>query len=251
MTVKPTALSLTPPPMFDVLKKFQRATMSEIRCCLPATVTGVDSAMGTVDAQITVKYTKATGEYADYPVLSALPAIVLQGGGVAAKFPVQVGDQCLVFFADRAMDAWKGSGTAQPLPNNRMHDLSDGFALVGVNSFNKVLDLFLEDSEGGIATKNAKVVIDRTTETITLENAAAQIVLNKTSGKIHLANQTKNLFTVLSNLNTALTTLLTALGTPPLVVPATGVLQAAPAAAIAAAIVSITAVQAEVTGLLE
>lgn len=245
------SIGYSTPPMYDVLKRFGDHISADLRCCLPGEIKKVDLDNGTVDVLISLKREQPDGSFSDYPVLPSVPLITLQGGGVAAHFPVRIGDQCLVFFADRAMSAWKNTGAPQPIPNNRMHDLSDGFALVGVNSFNKVLDLFLSTTEGGIATKNAKVAIDQTTETITLENDAAQVVLNNQTGRVKISNQTQSLVTVLTDLNSALTTLLTALGTPPLVDTGTGNLQAAPAAAIAAAIISIGAVQVEVAGLLE
>ena len=56
------------------------------------------------------------------------------GGGFALTFPVAAGDECLVVFASRCIDAWWQSGGVGEPMEPRMHDLSDGFALVGVRS---------------------------------------------------------------------------------------------------------------------
>jgi hypothetical protein len=56
------------------------------------------------------------------------------GGGVTATFPIVVGDECLVVFSSRCIDGWWSQGGIQNPPEARMHNLSDGFALVGVRS---------------------------------------------------------------------------------------------------------------------
>lgn len=49
-------------------------------------------------------------------------------------FPVRVGDECLVVFADRCIDYWWQSGGVQEPVDPRQHNLSDGFALIGPQS---------------------------------------------------------------------------------------------------------------------
>jgi hypothetical protein len=46
--------------------------------------------------------------------------------------PIQSGDTCLVLFCDRDLDNWFESGQITTLNSNRVHDLSDGVALVGI-----------------------------------------------------------------------------------------------------------------------
>jgi hypothetical protein len=81
------------------------------------------------------------------PVLLDCPVLWLGGGGVTMTFPITAGDECLVIFSSRCIDAWwqqgfvpgqagvpvNGKQTMDP-PDLRMHNLSDGFALVGVKS---------------------------------------------------------------------------------------------------------------------
>ncbi|MGC8050122.1 Gp138 family membrane-puncturing spike protein, partial [Salmonella enterica] len=49
-------------------------------------------------------------------------------------FPVAQGDECLVVFASRCIDSWWQSGGIQEQAELRMHDLSDGFAILGFRS---------------------------------------------------------------------------------------------------------------------
>lgn len=62
-----------------------------------------------------------------------------EGGGVTMTFPVKAGDECLVVLASRCIDDWWANGGVQEQPDLRMHDLSDGFAFVGVSSVPRVI----------------------------------------------------------------------------------------------------------------
>jgi hypothetical protein len=68
------------------------------------------------------------------PVLLDCPVLWQGGGGVTLTFPIAAGDECLVILASRCIDAWYAKGGVQDAPELRMHNLSDGFALVGVRS---------------------------------------------------------------------------------------------------------------------
>lgn len=67
------------------------------------------------------------------------PVCFTGGGGATLTFPITQGDECLIVFASRCIDAWWQSGGVQPPIELRMHDLSDGFAIVGVRSRPRVL----------------------------------------------------------------------------------------------------------------
>ncbi len=73
------------------------------------------------------------------PLLLDCPVVFPRGGGCSLTFPIKAGDECLVVFADRAIDFWWQSGGVQPPAETRMHDLSDGFVLVGPYSQPQVL----------------------------------------------------------------------------------------------------------------
>lgn len=179
------------PPLYDTLMGLKKEILKGMRCCIPGNIVGVDLVNGTVDVEVAFLQQDSNGVSFPYPKLTGCPAITLQGGGIAAQFPVEAGDECLVFFADRCIDSWFQTGSPQPLPNLRMHDISDGFALVGVNSLANALDLALLPGEGGFADDKARVAI--------------------MNGKIAISNDTKQLATILGTLVTTLTALNTTL----------------------------------------
>lgn len=68
------------------------------------------------------------------PLLLDCPVQWQGGGGVTLTFPIKPGDECLIVFASRCIDFWWQQGGVQGQAELRMHDLSDGFVLVGVRS---------------------------------------------------------------------------------------------------------------------
>jgi len=68
------------------------------------------------------------------PLLVDCPVQFPSGGNCTLTFPVAPGDECLVVFASRCIDGWWQSGGVQEQAEVRMHDLSDGFVLLGFRS---------------------------------------------------------------------------------------------------------------------
>lgn len=109
-----------------------------------ARITAVNAT--TVDCQPVINRT-VNGESVELPVFVDVPPISLQGGSSYIAFPLAVGDYCLLFFAERCFDRWyEGDDFALPA-EYRMHDYSDGFALVGVNNRAGGIDIPTETTQ--------------------------------------------------------------------------------------------------------
>ena len=67
------------------------------------------------------------------PEFVDVPVLFMQGGGSYTAYPVAVGDYALLIFTERCFDRWWGGQDYQSPPELRMHDYSDGIAIVGVN----------------------------------------------------------------------------------------------------------------------
>jgi hypothetical protein len=118
---------------------------------LPGVVQSFDPAKMTAKVQPAVmgRLTLPNGQVQDLvmPTLLDCPVQFPGGGGFSLTFPVKAGDECLVVFASRCIDNWwyygskdaQGNITSQPLAELRMHDLSDGFVILGFRSVPRVL----------------------------------------------------------------------------------------------------------------
>ena len=117
----------------------QRAALdgrqAEIWTALPGIFQSFDPEALTAAVQPAIRG-EVTGETGaaravDMPLLVDVPVVFPHGGGYSLTFPIRQGDECLVVFASRCMDAWWQSGGVQSPAEGRMHDLSDGFAIPG------------------------------------------------------------------------------------------------------------------------
>ena len=67
------------------------------------------------------------------PQFTKVPPLFMQGGGSYTAHPIAVGDYCLLILTERCFDRWYSGADFQDQAEFRMHDYSDGIALVGVN----------------------------------------------------------------------------------------------------------------------
>lgn len=159
-----------------ILRKLLLSHSRELRCCLPGIIEKVDMKKMTcvVQPSIQMVHYDKTGarKFVDLPLLVDMPIVYAQGGDFIFTFPVRKNDECLAIFADRCIDAWWQNGGVQGQIEFRSHDLSDGFALVGVRSQPRVLNpppdaenvqLRTEDGKNSITmTPDGEVIINAT-----------------------------------------------------------------------------------------
>lgn len=122
----------------ETLRAAMRGMRAGLWTALPAYVVSYDPASVTAVLQPTIKgvLQKPDGSYeaVNLPLLPDVPVVFPRGGGATLTFPVSAGDECLVVFSSRCIDAWWQSGGIQLPMEPRMHDLSDGFAILGPQS---------------------------------------------------------------------------------------------------------------------
>lgn len=155
---------------------------AEIYTAFPGIVAAFDPEAITVSVQPAIKgtITDETGsaELVSLPLLVDVPVCFPQGGGFVLTFPIAEGDEALVVIANRCIDGWWQSGGVQAPAEHRMHDLSDGFAIVGPRSQPRRLapsvdpeavQLRSDDGEQHITITPAGDMTCRATTSLTLE----------------------------------------------------------------------------------
>ncbi len=149
-----------------------QAIMSAMRVSIPGIIQSFDP-----DAVIAVVQPAIKGAEKDesgaevsvnLPLLVDVPVVFPRGGGCTLTFPVEAGDECLVIFADRCIDFWWQSGGIQEPVDERMHDLSDAFCIVGPQSQAKKIS--------GISTSAVELRSD---------DGETKLSLNPASGSIN------------------------------------------------------------------
>lgn len=110
------------------------------------------------------------------PLLVDVPVVFPGGGGFTLTFPVAAGDECLVVFSSRCIDAWWQSGGVQPQAELRMHDLSDGFAFVGLKSQPRTLAGGVNTSCAQLRSDDGGTCIELADGSITMTAASINII---------------------------------------------------------------------------
>jgi len=155
---------------------------------LPGIIQSFDATKQTASVQpaIQAQVRKPNGdlEWVTLPLLLDCPAQFPAGGGTTLTFPVASGDECLVVFGSRCIDAWWQSGGVQPQAEFRMHDLSDGFVLLGVKSVPNVV--------ANISTTAVELRSDDDATKLSLDPSAQTVVITAPGGTTINANTTIN-----------------------------------------------------------
>lgn len=123
---------------------------STIWTAIPCIVESVDFSNMTIEAQPAIQGTvlkeDGTEQAVNLPLLVDVPLVFPSAGGYILTFPIAEGDEVLVVFASRCIDAWwQNGGIGRPM-EMRMHDLSDGFAIPGPRSVPNAVEGISEDS---------------------------------------------------------------------------------------------------------
>jgi len=81
------------------------------------------------------------GKSITLPQFTKVPPLFLQGGGSYTAHPITVGDYCLLILTERCFDRWYSGSDFQDPAEFRMHDYSDGIAIVGINPIAEALTI--------------------------------------------------------------------------------------------------------------
>lgn len=149
-----------------------QAIMSAMRVSMPGIIQSFNPDAVTAVVQPAIKGAEQDESGSEVsvnlPLLVDVPVVFPRGGGCTLTFPVKAGDECLVIFADRCIDFWWQSGGIQEPVDERMHDLSDAFCIVGPQSQAKKI--------GGISTSAVELRSD---------DGETKLSLNPASGSIN------------------------------------------------------------------
>lgn len=172
--------------LVNAIKNAIEQRMINVHTAIPAKVVSFNASENTISAQPLLKKRFRDGTSEFLPQIQNVPVCFPQGGGGILTFPLRADDPVLLVFSERSIDVWwEKGGIVDPL-DNRKHNLSDAFAIPGIQPK---------------ATANSRVSADH----VRLENSNASIQLEAT-GKFLIKNlQGEELFDLLIQLLDALT----------------------------------------------
>lgn len=206
-------ITIQDPDLRSLLLQHRQEIFYNLNCHQVGQIVSFDAATQTASVQIMMKRTvfnqeqlidqklQLTPQVIDYPVLVQCPVMFLTGGTSFLTFPVSAGDSCLVLFNDRDIDAWYSTGSNVQPNSQRGHNLSDGFAIVGVrNLANKVSSYSTTDVELRYGTAKVAVKQNGNLDLLSANGGKVQV-----EEKVGISNSATDLKTVFDNLISALT----------------------------------------------
>ena len=150
---------------------------------MPGIINSYSAAKATCSVQVSIKAQVrdevGVESWVALPLLVDCPVIFPSGGGFTLTFPIAAGDECLVIFASRCIDAWWQSGGVQIQADLRMHDLSDGFVLVGPRSQTRLLSPAAATNAAELRSDDRSTYVKIESGKVTIK--ASQIVLDAPS----------------------------------------------------------------------
>lgn len=162
---------------------------AEIWNAMPGIIQSFDPSKMTVVVQPAIKalWRDPTGAqtWQTMPLCLDVPVVFPGGGGCTMTFPLVTGDECLLVFASRCVDAWWQSGGIGVQAELRMHDLSDGFCLPGPRSQPRVLS--------GISTSALQIRSDDGAAFIEVGTSAPYAISIQTAGDVSVQAPNINL----------------------------------------------------------
>lgn len=160
------------------------AALAQTWTATPGIVVSVDLAAQTLTVQPAIQgetmLPNGKAQRVNMPLLVDVPIVWPRAGGFAMTFPIAAGDEVLVVFGSRAIDSWWQSGGIGPQAEARMHDLSDGFAILAPTSQAKKLDAVSTDNLQ-IRNEDGSVYIEMTPDGDININEPGNININCTS----------------------------------------------------------------------
>ena len=119
----------------EKLRNFGDQHAADMRVAAPGIIQAFDIEKQTVTVQLALRERiniNGNLTWETIPLLVDVPIFMPRAGGYLLTLPIKKGDECLVIFGDCCIDAWYQSGGVQNQLDKRRHDLSDGFAILGI-----------------------------------------------------------------------------------------------------------------------
>jgi len=123
------------------------AEAAKVRVAMPGIIRAFDPATQIARVQPALKMRVSVGDgvrHLEMPTIDYVPVVLpfSQGAGLLLTLPIQPGDECLLIFADRAIDFFVERGGIQhsdtcadlKLSVPRAHDLTDAICIPGIIS---------------------------------------------------------------------------------------------------------------------
>lgn len=171
---------------------------SQIFTGMPATVTDVSNyeSQNIISVRPVIDMQHSDGQVSECPEIFNVPVVNPSAGGGLLSFPIAIGDSVWLEFSMRNIEKWlQGGGESVTEPTMRLHDLSDGVAVIGMYTKNNHLspdpkDVVLKFKDNSIRLKDDGNVEIITKSKYSVNNDAEELIAVLSEAIEAIANTT-------------------------------------------------------------
>ena len=156
------------------IKNYLKDYLQDVHTVLPGEIVSFDAGKCEATVKPIAKYWKPDKTKIDFPIRSEVPVFFPQGiaQGATIVYPVRPGDECLIFFAEQALDQWRTGAESE---TDLRFDITNAIALVGFFS--------APNPHVARSDANESIIIQRANTFVELFDAKIEI---KTDGDIYV-----------------------------------------------------------------
>jgi hypothetical protein len=138
--------------MAELLQEANRQQMMSVGTSTPGYVETFDPVTQLARLQIGIVRVRTDGTtYNPAPIIEC-PVQFSGGGGFAVEHQIDSGDEGIIIFSQRCIDAWVETGGIAENPILRFHDFADAYFIPGIRAKPNAIQAFSND---GIRLRNA------------------------------------------------------------------------------------------------
>jgi hypothetical protein len=117
----------------DFMREFLDYYFTQVHTSFPGVVTEYDASKRRATVQPSLKRRAGNKEYIAFPLLIDVPVIFPGTKKWTIHFPLEKDDEVVVFFSERALEAWKDAGQDNVEdPDPRRYSLNDAYCIPGL-----------------------------------------------------------------------------------------------------------------------
>lgn len=113
----------------SVIDDSVESRLRELHTCTPGIIDSFDPETKRAQIQPAIKRVLVNGDLRDMPKLINCPLGLMRFGGFLISAPVKPGDECMLHFTERSLDAWLQFGDVRQPKDIRIHHESDAYFL--------------------------------------------------------------------------------------------------------------------------
>jgi len=118
----------------DLIKRSFIEMMKDIGTSVPGHILSFDPVTQLAQLQIGIQRIDKDGEKKTPPPLIECPVYFPGGSAFHIEYQINAGDEGVILFSQRCIDAWNNAGGVAENPVKRFHDFSDAYFLPGLRS---------------------------------------------------------------------------------------------------------------------